>query len=281
MLRSNKPDFKKIWPKRPLVSHKGDYGRVFILAGSSGMIGASVLCSRAALRTGCGLVYLGTALADQTLVNLITPEVITVGGDTISPIVKLAQTADALAVGPGLGERRHLARHLLVKLGKLHFVRPIVLDADGLNAFIGNTALLSKINLNLIITPHPGELAALFRQKVSFIQNNREKAALDTAKLLNCIVVLKGHRTVVAAPDGKLHINKTGNPGMATAGVGDVLTGIIASLSARKISSWEAAVAGVYLHGLAGDLAARRKGEESLIASDLIEVLPDVIRRLA
>ena len=262
---------KKIFPKRKTESHKGDYGKVFILAGSPGMLGAAILTSRGALRAGAGLVYLDAPKESRDIINIATPEVIVVSGS------QAAINADALAIGPGLSGRRKAAFDLLADLSKKKFKKPIILDADGLNAFEGKINALRNLNLNLILTPHPGELARLFQRTLEEILNNREKAARGAAELFGHVIVLKGHRTVVAGKNGKVYINKTGNPGMASAGVGDVLTGVIAGLAAQGLNLWDAACAGVYLHGLAGDLAAAELGEYGMIASDIIDNLPKAI----
>jgi ADP-dependent NAD(P)H-hydrate dehydratase / NAD(P)H-hydrate epimerase len=281
MSKNNQPadEIRSLFPPRPPESHKGDYGKVFIQAGSEGMLGAALLCSRGALRVGAGLVYLGVPPKARDIVNLATPEVITIGGDNAADYLSPVQKSDALAVGPGLGWRRALARELLFKLSEAGFSAPVVIDADGLNAFIGDLAGLKGLGLRLILTPHAGEMARLLDRKSDEIQKNRTKVAAETAKLLNCVVVLKGWQTVVADTDGTIYINNTGNPGMAGGGSGDVLTGMIAGLAAQGASPRAAAVAGVYLHGLAGDLAAKEKGEYGLIASDLVEKIPDAIQK--
>jgi len=257
-------------PKRKLDTHKGDYGKVFILAGSEGMLGAAVLCSRGALRVGAGLVYLSVPRNLRDIANLATPEVIISDEDP-------AYSADAIAIGPGLGGRRRSARDLLYRLNLKKVKVPIVLDADGLNAFLGDRETLKKFDLNLILTPHPGEMGRLLNLSISEVQKKREKVALKAAQLFNCIVVLKGHHTVIADKSGKVSVSKTGNPGMASAGMGDVLTGMIAGLAGQGIKPYDAAVLGVYLHGLAGDLAAKTKGEYGLIASDVVDKIPEAI----
>ena len=262
---------KQLLPKRKSDSFKGDYGKLLVVAGSEGMLGAAILTSRGALRVGTGLVYLNVPAKVKELANLATPEVI------ISP--ELTNRYDAVAIGPGLGSRRKIVPGLLAKLNRMKYSRPVVIDADGLNALVGKTGSLENLGLNLILTPHPGEMARLLNKTTKEIQKIRDKVALHAARSFNCVVVLKGHRTVVASPEGKLYINKTGNPGMATAGVGDVLTGMIAGLAAQGLSAWDAAVAGVYLHGLAGDMAAKEKGQYGMIASDLIEQIPYAISK--
>ncbi len=276
----SKSIIKKLFPHREKSSHKGDFGKVLIYAGSEGMLGAGILSSRGALRIGAGLVYLGIPKQSRDMVNVVTPEVIVAPAENARDILPLALKSDTLAIGPGLGKRRAIAKELLFKLAKNRFSAPIVLDADGLAAFFGDLKSLKDIKLNLILTPHPGEMAKLLSKTTKEIQNNRRKYAIETAKNLGCILVLKGHETVVADRSGKIFINKTGNPGMAAAGAGDVLCGMIAGLLAQNKSPLEAALAGVYLHGLAGDLAAREKGEYGMTASDLIEAIPRAILKI-
>lgn len=266
-------------PKRKPNTHKGDYGKVFILAGSEGMLGAAVLCSRGALRAGAGLVYLGVPKRSRDAVNIATPEVIVPGGDRARDFETAIQKADAVAIGPGLGSRRNIGRDLILMLSKENFAGPVILDADGLTAFVEESSLFGKLGLKLILTPHPGEMARLLGKTVAEVQRSREKVASAAAKSFGSIVVFKGHRTVVADKSGKIYVNRTGNPGMATAGVGDVLTGMIAGLAAQGFSPWDAAVSGVYVHGLAGDLAAEEKGEYGMIAEDLIEKIPYAIQK--
>ena len=279
MLKDNQltGEIKKLFPARKPESHKGDYGKLFVHAGSAGMLGAALLCSRGALRVGAGLVYLGVPLEVRDAVNLATPEVIVIGGAGAGEYLAVALGSTAVALGPGLGQRRALARELLFKLSEAGFGCPVVLDADGLNAFAGELPALQKLQLKLILTPHPGEMARLWGRKVEEVEQDRQKIALETARLLGCVVVLKGHQTVVVDAAGASYINNTGNPGMAGGGSGDVLTGMIAGLAAQGAAPRAAAVAGVYLHGLAGDLAAKEKGEYGMIASDLVDHIPEAI----
>lgn len=259
-------------PRRKLESHKGDYGRVLIIAGSSGMTGAAVLASRGALRSGSGLTYLAVP---KDLVNIIdsqTPEVITLPIDkykTVKPNV--------VAIGPGLGTSakvKKILRSLLLRKISL------VIDADAINIIAKKPNSLKKAKANIIITPHPGEMARLLKRKIKDIQKNREALALETAKKYNCIVVLKGNKTVIADPKGNSIINPTGNPGMASGGVGDVLTGMIASFIGQGLSLFDAAIAGVFLHGLAGDLAAEEKGQRGMVASDLVEKISNALQKV-
>lgn len=280
MSKNNKLDIvQKCFPERKAEAHKGDFGKVFIHAGSEGMLGAAILASRGAFRTGAGLVYLGVPAKSRDIINVSTPEVIAVGGDSAKDFSNSIQKSDVIAVGPGLGWRRTIARDLLFELSEKKYTSPVIVDADALMAFVGETATFTKLGLKLILTPHAGEMARLLGKLSSEIQKDREKVAVATAKILKCTVVLKGYRTIVADEAGQVYINDTGNPGMATGGVGDVLTGMIAAIAARGTGTFESAAAGVYLHGFAGDLAAKEKGEEGIIASDLIEKIPDAIQQ--
>jgi NAD(P)H-hydrate epimerase len=262
----------RILPKRKAAAHKGDYGRVLIVAGSQGMTGAAVLAARGALRSGVGLTYLAVPKELVNFVDSMTPEVITLPFENIKKI-----KADVIALGPGLGVSNRTR-----KLISFLVSRPatLIIDADGLNAVAKNPSLLKKPKAKVVITPHPGEMSRLIRKDIEFIQNNRSRVALEAAKRFACIVVLKGYKTVVANPTGQTFKNPTGNPGMASGGVGDVLTGMMAGFAAQGIAPWDAAVAGVYLHGLAGDLAAKEKGEYGMIASDLVEKIPYAIQRI-
>lgn len=262
-------------PKRKKDSHKGDYGRVLIVAGSSGMLGAAVLASRGALRVGAGLTYLALPSELVNFANTLTPEVITLPFDKIESI-----EPNVIAVGPGLSvgnKEKELVLHLLSVVGCR--LSAIILDADALNNIAENTDVLCQAKCPLVMTPHPGELARLINKSIDEIQSNRLDAARSTAARFKCVVVLKGHQTVIADPTGKLYINKTGNPGMAKGGMGDVLTGMIAGIAGQGMSAFDAAVMGVYCHGLAGDLAAKERGEYAMIASDLLEKIPDAIRK--
>lgn len=281
--------FRKLLPKREAGAHKGDFGHVLVVAGSRGMTGAACLASQGALLCGSGLVTLGLPksllpIAARKLTEVMTLPLAETPAGTLSRRAEgsildfLKKKAGVLALGPGLSQNpktQALVRSLLPKLKT-----PCVLDADGINALAGRAALLKKIRTVLILTPHPGEFSRLTGQPTKKIQADRKRAALAFAKRTGVIVVLKGHGTVVAAPDGRIAINKTGNPGMASGGCGDVLTGMIASFLGQGIEPFEAARLAAHLHGLAGDLAVKKRGEASLIASDLLEYLPAAFRRL-
>ena len=272
--------------KRPKNSHKGDFGHVFILAGSKGLTGAAALCSNAALRSGAGLVTLGIPVSLNSIMSRKLTEVMTLSlaetkDKTLSlkaeqMILKKANSSDVAVIGPGLSqntETRKLIRKLVVKIKK-----PMILDADALNAISKKTEILKKIKTKYIVTPHPGEMARLTNKSLNYIKNNRLVVAKKFSHDYNAVVVLKGAGTIVAEPGGKYYVNTTGNPGMATAGSGDVLAGIIAGFLGQGLGEFDAARTGVYAHGLAGDLAAEDKGETGLIAGDILEKIPYAIK---
>lgn len=284
-----KEKFKGIIPVRKLGSHKGDFGHVFVLAGSVGLSGAAYLTSQACLLSGSGLVTLGipknlNPIMEVKLTEVMTqplPETkkISLSLKAVTKIKNMLKDVDAVALGPGLTTNQG-TKSLVNKLIKI-INKPLVLDADGLNCIAGNISVLKSVKYPIVITPHPGEMARLVRMEVGTIQRNREKVAKDFADRYKLTVVLKGYQTVVAGTKVNSYINKTGNPGMATAGAGDILTGMIASLIAQGISSYEAAKLAVYVHGMAGDLASKKKGEISLIAGDILDNLAAVFKLLA
>lgn len=270
------------WKPRKKDSHKGDYGRIFILAGSKDFSGAAYLAGLACLRAGAGLVTLGVPDVIHSIVARRQPELMvkalpstkqgTLSRRGLKTILSFLKTQDVLAIGPGLSqnpETQKLIRDVIQKSAC-----PIVIDADGLNALKGKTTILQKVKGRAILTPHPGEF-----ERVFFKIKNRKKDAQTVANKFGIVLVLKGHQSVVAEPSRKIYLNTTGNAGMATAGTGDVLTGILAALLGQHFALGDAARFGVYLHGLAGDLAKRKKGEISLIAGDLIDSLPQAILR--
>jgi hydroxyethylthiazole kinase-like uncharacterized protein yjeF len=258
--------------QRQAATHKGDYGRVLIVAGSRGMLGAGVLATRAALRTGAGLVYWAVPDDLVNFANTITPEVIVL---SLNELDKLKP--DVIAIGPGIDQVQDidkLIHQFVIRNSKF------VIDATALQVLPKHPDLLKPLAGRVIITPHPGEMARLLGLTVDAVQADREGVARQAAVKFGAIVVLKGHRTVIAEPNGKVMINKTGNPGMATAGSGDVLTGMIAGLAGQGFTAWEAAVTGCHLHGLAGDLAVKKVGVHSLIASDIIWSIPSAIQKI-
>lgn len=273
---------------RPKDTHKGDYGHVFILAGSVGLTGAAYLCSQSALLSGSGLVTLGIPESLNGIMEAKLTEVMTLPlAETVEQslakssekkILNFKSKADVLAIGPGISrnsETQGLIRSLVSKLD-----RPFVLDADGINAFENYANRLNKKSSPMVITPHPGEMARLTGASVDAVQRDRKGIARRISKRYNCVCVLKGARTVVSSPRGDTYINETGNPGMATAGVGDILTGILASFIGQGLDPFGAAKLAVYIHGRAGDLAMREKGAISLVARDLLHKLPIVLKDL-
>ena len=272
-------------PPRQSESNKGDYGKVLIVAGSRGMAGAAVLCGSAALRGGAGLVRVAVAREIQPTVAGGNPCYTTIplpqddqgrlNPAALLDLRKLALDCDVVALGPGLG-RGHGLTFLVTGLVESLTI-PLVLDADGLNAVANDPTRFQGHAGPIVITPHPGEFARLLSLTIPEVQAQRTALARRFALEHKLVVVLKGHRTIVT--DGqRVYENATGNPGMATGGAGDVLTGIIAALIGQGLAPFDAAILGVYRHGLAGDLAAAALGEVSLIASDLLTYLPEAFR---
>jgi hydroxyethylthiazole kinase-like uncharacterized protein yjeF len=275
-------------PERREYSHKGDYGHVFIVAGSRGKTGAAIMAAKACLRTGAGLVTLGIpeSLADifQSLateeMTLILPDK---GNGTLSKKASgiildfLKEKADLLAIGPGIGVSDDTEK--IVKTLIKNSSSPIIIDADGINSIGSEREIFSKAKAPLILTPHPGEMSRLISQKskisIQEIEKDRIHAAISFAKKTRTHLVLKGVPTIVALPDGNAFINSTGNSGMASGGTGDVLTGMISGFLSQTMNPVHASLLGVYMHGLAGDVAANDKGLHSMIATDIIDRIPD------
>jgi NAD(P)H-hydrate epimerase len=267
-------------------AHKGDFGHLMVVAGSPGKAGAAIMAARGALRAGAGLVSVATP---NNIVPIIQSQVVeamavpsaesiegTLGIGSSEELLKAAVKMSAAAIGPGLSthhETAQVVRNLIQRL-----TIPAVIDADGLNALVGFLDILKRANASMILTPHPGEMGRLLGISSSEVQKDRIEIAASFARKHRVTVVLKGAATVVATPQGWVFVNSTGNPGMASGGTGDVLTGMIGSFLAQGYSASQAACLGVYLHGRAGDLAAEEKGEASMIAGDLIEKLPQAIK---
>jgi hydroxyethylthiazole kinase-like uncharacterized protein yjeF len=278
----------RLIPVRRSDSHKGDYGKVMILTGSNGMTGCGCLSSMAALRCGAGLVYTAVpgSLAPIYGAAAVEPVVLPLedGGrgclcaHSAGQILEYMERMDAAAIGPGLtaSEDIRLIVEQIIENSRI----PLVLDADVLNSISGNPAVLKKLKAAAVITPHPGEMARLTGLGIADIQRDRVGTASRFAAEYGVTVVLKGSRTVTAIPDGRIFINPTGNAGMATAGSGDVLAGVIAGLAAQGLSICDAAVAGVYLHGLAGDNAAESIGMHGIVAGDILVRIPRIIKEL-
>ena len=268
---------------RAVDGHKGDYGKVCIIAGSVGMSGAAALAGRAALRAGAGLVRVATPKSVLPIVAAIEPSFTTIAlpedgagrisAKAIHAVLEAAGENDAVAFGPGIGISGAL-RSILERLLDQQNLR-LVIDADGLNNLASLNNWPARLKAKLILTPHPGEMKRLWSGLLrKELPADRQEQALKLAQRTNTVVVLKGAGTVVT--DGeKVYINKTGNPGMATAGSGDVLTGVITALLGQGLSDFDAAVLGVYIHGLAGDIAAEKMGQVSMMTTDIIDSLPD------
>ncbi|MBN1794907.1 MAG: NAD(P)H-hydrate dehydratase [Candidatus Omnitrophica bacterium] len=269
-------------PERKPDTHKGDVGAVFVVAGSLGMTGAACLCCEAALRSGCGLVKLGipsslNAICATKLTEVMTRPLREDAGGVLSPdaeeeICECIEESDVVVIGPGLS--RHRPTQLLVRSLLTRISKPVVLDADGLNALEEATDILLKKSCSLTVTPHPGELTRLLKKDIESIKRDRLSCAVTFARTYETTVVLKGHNTIVASPCGASYCNQTGNSGMATAGSGDVLTGVIAGLLAQGFTLYDSARMGVYIHGLAGDLAEQELGSYGLIAGDILGKIP-------
>ncbi|MBQ7418716.1 MAG: NAD(P)H-hydrate dehydratase [Acidaminococcaceae bacterium] len=267
-------------PDRPKNAHKGTAGRVTVVAGSYGYIGAAALCSFSAVKGGAGLVTLLTPESAREILAVKLTEVMVKGipeeEDTLATeasdvIAEAMDKADVLAIGPGLGvseETGNMIREILVTAEV-----PCVIDADAITALQDHTELLSHMLAEKVLTPHPGEMARITGLTVAGIEKDRVEIARSCAEKWQAVIVLKGVPTIVALPDGMVYVNTTGTPAMATGGSGDVLTGLIAALIGQGLTVADAAVAGVYLHGLAGELAA--KGSIGLAASELLHMLPE------
>ncbi|MCR5678909.1 MAG: NAD(P)H-hydrate dehydratase [Prevotella sp.] len=263
---------------RDAFAHKGQMGHALIVAGSFGMAGAAVLATKACLRSGAGKVTVHTPRRNSPIIQVAVPEAVlhldreeTIFSETIP-----TDDFQAIGIGPGLGTNEQTGIAMIAQLRRA--TCPLVVDADALNILATHHAWMQQLPKGIIITPHPKELERLEGQCVDSYE--RLSKARLLAERLQGYVVLKGHHTAICMPDGHISFNSTGNAGMATAGSGDVLTGIITALLARGYDQRHACIIGVYLHGLAGDLAAAELGEESLMASDIIQYLPKAFRSL-
>ena len=275
---TEEPEVRALLRRRPRFAHKGTMGHALLVAGSRGMAGAAILASRAALRSGVGKITLHAPHACLDIIQTTVPEAVVqidVDEDLVTSAID-ANGYQAIGIGPGLGRSRYTAAALHDYLRQQ--VCPMVIDADALNLLSDNKEWLHDIPSESILTPHPRELDRLVGySQTSFERMNR---ARNLAITYGLFVVVKGHYSQICTPTGDVYFNPTGNPGMATPGSGDVLTGILTALLAQGYLPAEAVQLGVYLHGMAGDLAAEELGEESLIASDIIQFLPSAFRRL-
>lgn len=279
---------RDLMPQYDENTYKGTRGRVLVVAGSTGLTGAAALCAYGAQRIGAGLV---TVACPKSLNNILevkltepmTVPVEEVKGGFFSPnaaakILNLAARADSIVIGPGIGRHPQTGQLLQNLLSKITI--PMVVDADGLYLLGGRLGRLKSWRAPAILTPHPGEAAGLLKTTIAQVQHDRVNVAKHIARVYNIVVVLKGHYTVIAHPKGMVQINPTGNRGLATGGTGDVLSGILGGLLAQGLSAFEAAIAGVYLHGLAGEKASQRLGLDGLLAGDLLPLLPRLLRQV-
>lgn len=272
-------------PRRP-DTHKGIYGHLLVVGGSHGKSGAAYLTAMGAMRIGAGLVTLAVPESLYEVVETKTSEVMTMGltesssrtlgPDAFDELIGLLTRKSAIVVGPGLGLSSDTMAFMASMVSETGL--PLVIDADGLNSIV-NPSLLKKARADVVLTPHPGEMARLIKTSTAYVQANRVDSATQLARETGATVVLKGAGTVTASPDGRVYINPTGNPGLASAGTGDVLAGMIGALLAQGYPPVDASVASVYMHGLAADDIKRTRGEVGLIATDLFEALPEVINR--
>ena len=279
---------KAFFTPRDPESHKGSYGHVLVIGGSPGMSGAAEMTAYAALRSGAGLV---TSAVPESLLSIMESmhmEIMhspllesyagTISLDALPAIGNLLGACSVCAIGPGMSqytEARAVLHFVLERAGI-----PVVIDADGINALQGDASILKDRQVPVVLTPHPGEMARLTGKSIAEVQANRIELAREFASDYGVVLVLKGNKTVVATPQGEVFINISGNPGMATAGSGDVLTGILCGFIAQGMRVQDAAVAAVYIHGMAGDQVAADKGQRGMTAGDLIEELPELIYKL-
>ena len=286
-------EFRPLPLVRDPAANKGTYGHALIVAGSLGKSGAAILAARGTLRAGAGLVTVATPEGVLPIVAAGMPEMMTVplvatesGTASLRNLdyqrfAEISKGKSVLAIGPGLSMQQETQQFIRTVVGETEL--PVVLDADGLNAYAGGADHLNQRRTpTIVLTPHPGEMARLLEVTTKDVQARRLDVALEAAARWRAYVILKGFHTILATPTGQAYINTTGNPGMATGGTGDALTGILAGLTAQfGIEEWARVLSlGVYLHGLAGDIAASRVGEAPLIASDLIEAIPEAYGRV-
>lgn len=282
-----KNDIAARFTPRGFNAHKGSFGHLLVVAGSTGKTGAAALCSNAAMRCGTGLVTLGIAKSLNKRIEPMVVEPMTVplpekdkgflSENSIDDIMTLLEGKQALALGPGIGTQKSTVK-LVKKLVEKSPV-PMVIDADGLNCIADDPDVLLKKKAPAVLTPHPGEMSRLSGAAVSDIQEDRLGSACRFAERYNSILVLKGAQSIIALPDGRAFVCPTGNPGMASGGMGDVLTGMISGFCTQGFPPEDAAVCGVYIHGLCADILAEEKGAFGFLASDLVSALPETIHK--
>lgn len=281
-------EVKNILPQYQESIHKGNRGRLVVVAGATGLTGAATLCAMAAQRIGTGLITVAcpeslNSILETKLTEPMTAPVPEVEGGffslkAVGRILHLTTNVNAVIIGPGIGRHRETGQMLKELILKMPV--PMVLDADALNLLGGQLDIFKSIHVPVIITPHPGEAAWLLKINILDVEKNRLQVAKKIANEYNITVVLKGQFTVIASPGKKTHLNLTGNRSLATAGTGDVLAGIIGGLLAQKMSPFDAAVGGVFVHGLAGERASRKLGLDGVLAGDLLPLLPKILRQV-
>ncbi len=275
--------------RRDQKAYKNRYGHVLILAGSPTMLGAAALTGLAAMRSGAGLVTLGVPKSlnltlqkkiSSVLMTLPLPETSqqTFSVAACDVLKKTFDKYQAIAIGPGISQQPQTQKFVLKVIAEVE--KPLVIDADAINMLAGHLDVLTRNSTTKVLTPHPGEMARITGRSKQTIEQDRKRVAVNFAVKYNCALLLKGHATVVASSDGKSYINKTGNPGMATAGSGDVLTGMIAAFLGQGMSGFDAAKWGAFLHGKAGDFAAQKKSRAAMIAADIIDNIPEAIKEV-
>ena len=275
-------------PKRPPDAHKGTFGAAIVIAGSVGLTGAAAMAAESVLRSGAGLSTLAVPAGLQDLMAAKLTEVMTrglpetesraIGAKAVEVALSLCDKAAAVVLGCGIGTHPETCEfvHRFVRSVR----KPMIVDADGLNCLAGDVSVLEGEHGEIVITPHPGEIARLLGTTAQEVQSNRIDAARKAASRFHCITVLKGARTLIADPSGRVFVNPTGNAGMATGGTGDVLAGAIGGLLAQGLSPLDAAVCGAFVHGKAGDIAASTIGEAGMIAGDVLRALPAALKEL-
>jgi ADP-dependent NAD(P)H-hydrate dehydratase / NAD(P)H-hydrate epimerase len=274
--------------ERKINAHKGNFGHVLVIAGSQGLTGAACLTAQAALLSGAGLVTVGICSSLNSIIECKLTEAMslslpqtskaTLSLKAFAIIKEFSTKVDVIAIGPGLSQNsqtQSLIKKIIEQIDK-----PMVIDADAINALAGKTDILAKRRAATVITPHPGEMGRLLGIDTATVQKNRRKLAKQLSSMYNIVTILKGYQTIVSDPLGKVLVNNTGNPGMAKGGSGDVLTGIVAGFIAQGANAYDAAKLAVFVHGLAADEAIKDKAMVSLLASDILESLPLVLKKI-
>lgn len=281
-------DIEKNFPKRQKETHKGSYGRLLCVCGSVGMAGAAILSASSAMRCGVGIVNIAlpksiykivaSQLAEPIFTLLTENKVGTISFDSMDLLSESLKKSTSCLIGCGLGESED-TKKVVYKIIK-EYKKPLVIDADGINAVSYNIDILKTAKSEIILTPHIGEMARLMGTSIKDVKENKLKIVKEFSRNYNVILVLKDYETIIALPSGEIFINKTGNPGMATAGSGDILAGMISAFLAQGMPLKESAKCGVYLHALAGDRCANKLSQVSMISSDIIKELPSLFKSL-